>query len=525
MAKTAAKSAASKAEAANPIAPLFADITPPVYADEIGEIRVYHTIARGRGQPHQQGKQVDFEEDEFVDANNGEVFEPVAYDTTEVRLRRVLQAVSPGMYWAQAYDQSGSIIQRAGRIVDATEDETEEPDMPEVPPPPQHAPSSSDSLAASLVPAIIGVLSQRQNEAASAPAIAAQMASVMMQKTPDNAVIEELRTELRSVRIKAEEEVSIARRKADSEIDEARRSYRRETEELRDQLRTERATAQRREDESRAEMRSVRDKAEAELVAYRTQATQQIYTLQQQNLELQQRAQNEIMGVQRSLMQTQFEKEMAERDARDTQNAIRDLEQNQQESVQNAVAEAAKDELPGWAKPFLRFAPIIIEYLKANGQKVPKQLEQEARKQSDPNYVPEQQQEEEPQPQVVQQQPEPQQAQPAFVPVRHQRGRQVLAVPAVLQREAHRLKPLAERMRMVFEALDREQSLGRNPTRTRTATSFVRHKTRKRCDLRRARTARCNVLQHVDSLLLVGVVAYAERDVWVIGTDHQGSMG
>lgn len=350
-----AKAAATKNESSNPVAPLFAEISPIVHADDIGEIKIFRAIMRG-GNP-KRGKQVNFGDDEYIEANEGEEFELSPYETTELDLARVLKAARPDLYWAQAYDKTGVIIQRAGRIVDATEDDegAEEPE-PE-------APTDAAGINAIMMKEFMGFLREKDRRNAREPLnaidMATKLAGAITTKEDPNAIIvtlqEEIRgmrashtTEIAEIRRKAGIDVDEARRKANIEIDEARGEKRREVDLVTDRLRK----AEERYDRDRdgwvnerrsiddrysSELRSTREKHDRELSELRVEMSNKIHALEAKNIDLQSKYGTELMRAERALMTTELDKRLAEREVADANNVIQTI-QGQAEEMQKQLA-------------------------------------------------------------------------------------------------------------------------------------------------------------------------------------------
>lgn len=351
-----AKAAATKNESSNPIAPLFAEIMPIIHADDLGEIKVFQAVMRG-GNP-KRGKQVNFEDDEYVEANEGEAYELSPFETTELDLARVLKAARPGLYWAQGYDRSGVIIQRAGRIVDATEDEQEDPEEPEAP-----VPTDAAGVNAIMMKEFMGFLREKDRRNAREPInaidMATKLASAITTKEDPNAIIvtlqEEIRgmraahtTEIAEIRRKAGIDVDEARRKANIEIDEARGDKRREVDLVTDRLRkaeerydrdrdgwvNERRSI---EDRYSNELRSLREKHDREMSELRIGMSNKIHELEAKNIDLQSKYGNELMRAERALMTTELDKRLAEREVADANNVIQTI-QGQAEEMQKQLA-------------------------------------------------------------------------------------------------------------------------------------------------------------------------------------------
>jgi hypothetical protein len=71
------------------VCPLFAEISPVVLAEDVSEIKVYRAVTRG-GQMR-RGAVVDFEEEEYIEANDGEIFVVIPDETNEGEAGHVLR--------------------------------------------------------------------------------------------------------------------------------------------------------------------------------------------------------------------------------------------------------------------------------------------------------------------------------------------------------------------------------------------------------------------------------------------------
>lgn len=344
MSKGAAKSPASSVIT---VCKLFADVLPAVNADDVSEIKIYRAVMRG-GQP-KRGAQVNFEDDVYMEANDGEALEISPADTDELHLVRVLKA-KPGIYFAQAYDQNGLSIPRAGRLVDASSDEEldDDDDSEEGPQAP-----ANDNMNLLMMKEMMGFMRDKDRashrEVPNAVSMATQLAQAITAKEDPGAVAETLREEIRRLNTKFDTDVADIRRKANVEIDEIRGNARRDLDSANDRVRRleDRYDQDRNSwnnerrsiiDSHANEMRSMRDRFEREISELRAQNLHQAQDFNNKLLGYQTKSNHDILTAERQLMMTDLDKRLAEREVQDANNVIASMQQAAEEQHKQLAA-------------------------------------------------------------------------------------------------------------------------------------------------------------------------------------------
>jgi hypothetical protein len=335
------------------VCPLFAEISPVVLAEDVSEIKVYRAVTRG-GQMR-RGAVVDFEEEEYIEANDGEIFVVIPDETNDLILTRILKKVKPGMYFAQGYDRKGGVIQRAMRTIDATIDKNdeEEEDEEEDGVTGQVIDPNSGGNSAVLFKEFMGFIREKERAASrevpNAISMATQLAQAITTKEDPNAIVADLRDTLKSERTRFEMELVEARRKASVEIDTARLDFRRELDARDDRHRRseeqfyrdrEAWSAERRSmiEHHTNELRSMRDAHAREMSEFRVRSDNQITQLQTQLLTLQHKSNHELLTTERQLMMTELDKQLAANAHQDAQHAIKRMEQDSEQMMKQLAA-------------------------------------------------------------------------------------------------------------------------------------------------------------------------------------------
>lgn len=377
---------AAQTQPAKTVAKLFADIQPPVTVDELSEILVFKAL-KVAGAKNAKGPQVNFSKKEFVEANDGDVFEIDFEKTSKLDLQKVL-APKPGLYQVQGYDLQGLIIERAATFVmvenesgETDEDDDDDDDDTDTGDPEE--PGSGDAAAMQVMARMFERMLARSEKASSKKEDPAVIIDTLREElrgllNRHDADMRELRTshtdELRSVRTKYEDQIRSIESKHENETQSIWIETKKAVQAVTDRADEERKdyNAERREwvaerrsltDNYESQLRSLREQKDGEIQRQALAFEGRVQALQAQINNLQTEKTQELLTVEKKLLTEDYHKQIALREAADAQNVAATIRE-QAEARERQVEQQMKSLATAQAGPLAGLASILAPVAK-----------------------------------------------------------------------------------------------------------------------------------------------------------------